>query len=525
MRRFAMGSAEADLIGEIVDGRFRVEARLGGGGMGTVWRVQHAVSLQRFALKTLDPSHAAHPEATRRFVREARAAAALRTRHVVKIVDAQMDYTHNEQPLPFLVMELLEGETLLEVLDRRGRLQAGELGWLAGMLGRALEAAHRHGIVHRDLKPSNVFIAEDDEGQPTIKLCDFGIAKLIDRPGEGSLETYTGAVLGTPMYLAPELLRGAGDAVLATDQWALGLLAFRALAGMEYFGHARGFAGLVLAIASDPMLAPSARAPSLPAAFDAWFLRSCAREPALRFPDVAAQVAALAAALGNPVALPIAPRAAARRAGAAEPEAAAERMASPPPPAAAPAGQPLHAERLPVPRRARARLFLVTSVVWAVAALAAASWIEGRSRARPVLAAPPPPGLAASPAVPGPSALPPQTAPATGSPPGADAPSTPIAETPVAVVKEKRAHRPHDGAHIRVAAALRPEATARTEAPARTEVPHAAAPVAAAPPARAAAAPPVHPPAEATVRGKAKGASCQRSAECASGLCAAETCL
>jgi len=252
-----MEDARADLTGEIVDGRFRVEARLGVGGMGTVWRVQHVVSLQPFALKTLDPRAASQPEATRRFVREARAAAALRTRHVVKIVDAQMEYRHKGQPLPFLVMELLEGHTLLELLDARGRLRPGELGWLVGQLGRALDAAHRQGIVHRDLKPSNVFIAEDDERQPTIKLCDFGIAKLIDAGGEGSLETNTGALLGTPMYLAPEMLRGAGDAVPATDQWALGLLAFRALAGIEYFGHARGFSALVLAIANDPMRAPS----------------------------------------------------------------------------------------------------------------------------------------------------------------------------------------------------------------------------------------------------------------------------
>ena len=293
-----MEDARADLTGEIVDGRFRVEARLGGGGMGTVWRVQHVVSLQPFALKTLDPRAASQPEATRRFVREARAAAALRTRHVVKIVDAQMEYRHKGQPLPFLVMELLEGQTLLELLDARGRLKPGEAAWLVGQLGRALDAAHRQGIVHRDLKPSNVFIAEDDERQPTIKLCDFGIAKLIDAGGEGSLETNTGALLGTPMYLAPEMLRGAGDAVPATDQWALGLLAFRALAGIEYFGHARGFSALVLAIANDPMRAPSQRGTSLPAAFDGWFLRSCARDPAARFPDVPAQVVALAAARG-----------------------------------------------------------------------------------------------------------------------------------------------------------------------------------------------------------------------------------
>ena len=502
-----MEDARADLTGEIVDGRFRVEARLGGGGMGTVWRVQHVVSLQPFALKTLDPRAASQPEATRRFVREARAAAALRTRHVVKIVDAQMEYRHKGQPLPFLVMELLEGHTLLELLDARGRLRPGELGWLVGLLGRALDAAHRQGIVHRDLKPSNVFIAEDDERQPTIKLCDFGIAKLIDAGGEGSLETNTGALLGTPMYLAPEMLRGAGDAVPATDQWALGLLAFRALAGIEYFGHARGFSALVLAIANDPMRAPSQRGTSLPAAFDGWFLRSCARDPAARFPDVPAQVVALAAALGNPAPLPIAPFATAGPTGAVRP------IEPGPDPALGPTQA---APRPPARSRARAVL-LAASVAWALVALGAVSWLEGHPRAKSIVAATPDPApsavlappAAAPSAVPAPAAAAPapappsapavavaprdEPAPAPTLPPAAPVPPAPAptlapaAPVPPPAVKEKRVHRRH----------VEPT-------------------VPAAPAAGAAVEP---------VRGKAKGASCQRSAECASGLCAAETCL
>ena len=220
-------------------------------------------------------------------MREARAAGALRSRHVTRIVDAQTSYVHDGAPLPFLVMELLEGRTLQELLDQldAGRLRAGQLAWVAGQLGRALTAAHERGIVHRDLKPSNVFIARDHEndGQPIVKLCDFGIAKLLgDAPAlgsEGGLITQTGALLGTPMYLAPELLRGARGASPATDQWSLGLVAFRALAGIEYFGHVRGVPALVLAIATERMPPPSALAPHVgfSPAFDRWFLRSCAR--------------------------------------------------------------------------------------------------------------------------------------------------------------------------------------------------------------------------------------------------------
>jgi serine/threonine protein kinase len=507
-----MEDVRADLIGEIVDGRFRIEARLGGGGMGTVWRVQHVVSLQRFALKTLDASYAAHPEATRRFVREARAAAALRTRHVVKIIDAQMQYRHKAQPLPFLVMELLEGRTLLEVLEARSRLELGELGWLAGQLGRALEAAHRQGIVHRDLKPSNVFIAEDDEGQPTIKLCDFGIAKLIDPAGEGSLETHTGALLGTPMYLAPELLRGAADAVPATDQWALGLLAYRALAGTEYFSRARGLPGLVLAIANDPMVPPSALAPSIPVAFDDWFLRSCARDPSSRFPDVAAQVSALAAALRGPAPRPISPHdaAVAARLGR-EPE----RDAAPParsvqPTASPPAPQLPHVRPSAATRPRTRRIVFVTTVAWAVGALAAVTWIEGRLRTKEVHAAtaPAPPALPPSP----PARVAPvaPTNPAIESAPAAATPA-PIRQRPLASGKEKRAHRRHAETSVHAAPAVRVEAPSTAKGPAQPAVPAPASPVRA--------------PAEPGARGKAKGASCQRSAECASGLCAAETCL
>src|ERR1043165_2724433 len=143
-----MERPERDLRGDVVDGRFRVEDRLGSGGMGTVWRVQHVVSLQRFALKTLDPTYAHEEEATQRFLREARSAGALRTRHVVRIVDAQMHHQHQGAPLPCLVMELLEGQNLQQILDARGRLTAGELVWLAGQLGRALDAAPRPGATY-----------------------------------------------------------------------------------------------------------------------------------------------------------------------------------------------------------------------------------------------------------------------------------------------------------------------------------------------------------------------------------------
>jgi hypothetical protein len=480
-----------DLTGQILDRRFRVERLLGRGGMGAVWRVQHVESLQALALKTIDPALAATPEALERFLREARAAGALRSRHVTRIVDAQTGYVHDGAPLPFLVMELLEGRTLQELLDAEGRLAAGQLAWVAAQLGRALSAAHERGIVHRDLKPSNVFIAHDseDDGQPIVKLCDFGIAKLLgDAPALGSeagLLTQTGALLGTPMYLAPELLRGAGGATPATDQWSLGLLAFRALAGIEYFGHVRGIPALVLAIATERMPPPSELAPHarFSAAFDGWFLRSCARAPGDRFPDVAAQVAALAAALGHPPAEALAldderARPARERARPAHDHAAATG-----PTVAATAARATSAPA-GAPRRARRMVYVAGATLWAIFALA---WIATRPGARDgqndgQSGGQSPPAL--------PAAAAPLTAPppiertATVSPP---APAAAAARVPTTV--EARPAN-HEWAIQRATGAASPQAKKRPRPP----------------------------------RGLGKGESCRRSSDCASGLCAAETC-
>jgi serine/threonine-protein kinase len=460
-----MEPTERDLAGQVVGGRFRVEARLGSGGMGTVWRVEHVESLQKLALKTLDPQYATDEEATRRFLREARAAGALRTRHVVRIVDAQMQNVHQGEALPFLVMELLEGQNLQQILDERGRISPGELMWMAGQLGRALDAAHQKGIVHRDLKPSNVFVAEaedqDDDRQPIVKLCDFGIAKLTGDAGDlvtdPKLATRTGALLGTPMYLAPELLRGAAAAVPATDQWSLGLIAFRALAGFEYFAHVRGFPDLVLTIANDPLVPPSSRAPALSPAFDAWFLKACARRPQDRFADVPAQVAALEVALGRPAPQPIA-----RQRGAAT---GGETIAT-----ADTAGRPL----APVARARNSRraILLGGALAWAVAMLATIGW-RGRDvhpRAAPAAAVVP----ATAPAAPPAPTPPPVAAPAPAPP--EPAPAEIIAPAP---------------AHKRSRAAA-PRPAAPSAAPGAGQLP--------------------------------PGAACRRSAQCASGLCAAETC-
>jgi hypothetical protein len=307
-----MADAAHDLAGELIDRRFRVECLLGTGGMGAVWQVQHIESLQRFALKTLAPDFALDKAVTDRFLREARAAAALRTRHVVRITDVHMGYRHQGEALPFLVMELLEGFDLERLVRARGRLTPGQTVWVLRQVARALGVAHRRGIVHRDLKPANVFIALDEEGEPTAKLCDFGIAKLFGDSARalaatGGLATSAGVVLGTPLYMAPEQLRASSGVGPATDLWAFALIAFRVLSGLEYFGESTNTTELLLKITRDPLPVPSRLSVGLSATFDTWFMRSCAREPADRFGSVNDQLAELEAALGHPVPEAIAP--------------------------------------------------------------------------------------------------------------------------------------------------------------------------------------------------------------------------
>ncbi|HEY2410200.1 MAG TPA: protein kinase [Polyangiaceae bacterium] len=465
----------ADLSGQVIDGRYKVEFQLGRGGMGAVWSVQHVQSLRHFALKTLSPELSGDSGAAERLLREARAVSALSSRHVAQVVDAQGGYLHDGKPLPYLVMERLDGYTLEHFLTTRGALGKAELVWLLQQVGRALSAAHARGIVHRDLKPSNVFLCSDEDGAPLAKLCDFGIAKFTTEAAAEYLTgagTTTGNVIGTPLYMAPELLRATASASPASDQWALGLLAFRALTETEYFGSAKTGPELVLRIAHDPLAAPSALAPGLNKAFDGWFFRSCARAPEERFDNVAEQLSALEAALGNPT--PVAPALSANALAAVAPNPAAVENA---------------AER-PRGRRMAAALALSWAALCAVGLLL---WSPVRSSAAstPTAAQPTPssePAALETPAT---------TAPANSALGTAQPEVTPIAPPPSAPP---------------AVAAPRPSPTSAVRGK---------------PAARSGAAPAVAAPRSAQPEGlklRPAGGACQRSAECESHLCLAERC-
>jgi len=282
-------AALLERTGTLVAGKYRLLGPLAQGGMGTIWRAEHVLLGCSVALKLIDARVPLRSEARLRFLREARTAAALRGAHVVQLLDYGLD-----QEAPYLVMELLAGESLRERLLRVGCLSKRETLRVVTQVARALSRAHKLCIVHRDVSPNNVFLAEED-GTTSVKLLDFGIAKWVSEcePRDRTL-TLNGMILGTPSYMSPEQLEGAGvDS--GSDIWALGVIAFECLLGFVPF-RSETFAGLVLAICSRPLPEPS-RLARLPQAFDAWFQRACARERARRFATVQEAASALRRAL------------------------------------------------------------------------------------------------------------------------------------------------------------------------------------------------------------------------------------
>jgi len=251
--------------GHVIADKYELEALVGEGGMGSVWRARHRQLESAVALKLMSPAIASQPEALNRFLREARAAARLSSMHVVKVFDFGVD-----GETPFIAMELLQGESLRQRLDR-GPLSPASTLWVVRQAARALAKAHAEGIVHRDLKPENLFITQQED--ELLKVLDFGVAKLSGTAsGQPSTSTRTGALLGTPFYMSPEQARGIKAVDHRSDIWSLGVIAFECITGRLPFDSA-AFGDLVLKICTLPAPVPSSVA-SVPDGFDAWFARA-----------------------------------------------------------------------------------------------------------------------------------------------------------------------------------------------------------------------------------------------------------
>ncbi|MCC6876393.1 MAG: protein kinase [Sandaracinaceae bacterium] len=260
-------------IGTTIAGRYRLEALLGKGGMGVVYRAAHVATGRKVAVKLL--ARDADEAASQRFLREARIAASLSHPNLVQVIDVG----RTEQEQMYLVLELLEGEPLSAHLRRKGPMRPEDaLDTLVPILD-ALAALHAAGVMHRDVKPSNIFLSLDGSARVVPKLLDLGISKHVN-PEEAL--TQTGMMMGTPHYMSPEQARGADEVGVGVDVWAMGVVLFEVLTGQRPF-DASNVAAVLYKIASDRPPRLAEKRPGLPPRVAAAVDRALAYEPSSRF--------------------------------------------------------------------------------------------------------------------------------------------------------------------------------------------------------------------------------------------------
>ncbi|HLK35958.1 MAG TPA: serine/threonine-protein kinase [Polyangiaceae bacterium] len=277
--------------GTVLAGKYRVERLLGEGGMGWVVVATHLQLEQRVALKFMRASAAANSEGVVRFLREARAAARIQSEHVARVSDVGT----LENGAPYLVMEYLEGQDLDALLQSRGALPVAMAIDYAMQACEGLAEAHAAGIVHRDLKPANLFLARRSDGSVRVKLLDFGISKLTPMAG-GAQDvgmTSTQALMGSPLYMAPEQMRSSKSVDRRADLWSMGVILYEMLGGRSPF-NAETLPEVCARIMTEPAPPLNELGGSVPAELEAVVMRCLEKEPARRFEDASALARALA---------------------------------------------------------------------------------------------------------------------------------------------------------------------------------------------------------------------------------------
>jgi eukaryotic-like serine/threonine-protein kinase len=268
-------------VGTVLEGKFRITKEIGRGGMAAVYEAENVDIGKRVAVKILAAELITSRVVRERFIREARAAAAIRSPYICDVYDSGMF-----EERPFLVMELLEGESLYDLMTRVRQIDVETTVRIATHTARGLAKAHESNVVHRDLKPENIFLTKDEEGRLVVKIVDFGLAKFYEptTPDAQTVRlTREGALFGTPAYMSPEQAKGKGEVDHRADLWALGCIVYECLTAQTVWNVEQGVAMILAQIASAPLPKPSKLRPDLPQSFDSWFTRALDRDPDKRY--------------------------------------------------------------------------------------------------------------------------------------------------------------------------------------------------------------------------------------------------
>jgi serine/threonine-protein kinase len=271
--------------GDVLGDRYEIVRLIGKGGMGAVFEARHKVLGRAVAIKVLKPEIAHNEHFAQRFLVEAKAAAELHHRNIVELTDYGVDAGR-----PYMVMELLQGESLAQLIQREGPLSMERVVGLFTPVLKALAFAHDRGVIHRDIKPENIFLVREDDGEITPKIVDFGIAK---RQEESVQLTSANMALGTPAYMAPEQIVSSHNVTGAADQYAVGVAMYEALTRKNPF-EAESLNAFIVAKATQDPIPLLERRPELDPHFAAVVMRTLARKPEERFPSVTALREALA---------------------------------------------------------------------------------------------------------------------------------------------------------------------------------------------------------------------------------------
>src|SRR5437660_11578645 len=268
------------LIGQVFDGKYRLDERLGGGGMGTVYRATHLLIDRPVAIKVLSQRFVGDETAQQRFRREARAAGRMQHPNAVTVTD----FGATGDGYFYIVMELLEGRTLRDLLAREAPLDPARAVSIMLQASAAVGAAHEAGLIHRDLKPANIFIEQRPNLPSIVKVLDFGVAKfVVEEHDDDDYNTLTqvGAIVGTPRYMSPEQCTGAAPLTGASDVYSLGIILYEMLTGAVPFNADTPLA-IALRQVSELPRAPKAIVSTIPDALEQFVLHALAKDPNAR---------------------------------------------------------------------------------------------------------------------------------------------------------------------------------------------------------------------------------------------------